>query len=110
MGNDDISKESKASHLKLLTKDNYLSWKRDIKLLLQENNLHGFIDETGRGKKPDEKQPDTVKEKHEKHAVKSRAILINSISEKYRDAACTYTTTKDVWTHLASVFEPSTRS
>uniref|UniRef100_T1IH83 CCHC-type domain-containing protein n=1 Tax=Strigamia maritima TaxID=126957 RepID=T1IH83_STRMM len=76
---------------------------------MQESTLYGFIDETGFGKAPAAGASESVQDKYERQKVKSRAILINSISPEFRHAAAQYETIKKVWEHLKSVFAPSTR-
>uniref|UniRef100_T1J0W2 Uncharacterized protein n=1 Tax=Strigamia maritima TaxID=126957 RepID=T1J0W2_STRMM len=109
MGKDD-GKESKATGIKQLGKHNYITWKRDIQLLLEENDLFVFTDESGTAKEPLAATTEEAKAKYAKRKLRSRAILINSVSEEFRDAAVKHPTTKLVWEHLKQVFEPSSRS
>uniref|UniRef100_T1ISI3 DUF4219 domain-containing protein n=1 Tax=Strigamia maritima TaxID=126957 RepID=T1ISI3_STRMM len=110
MGKETFPKESKAAGMKLLTRKNYETWKLNIQLLLEENASFGFVDETGLGKEPPATASETEKDKYIQRKIKSRAILINSISEEFRQAAAKHATTKAVWIHLESIFQPSTRS
>uniref|UniRef100_T1J0W8 Endonuclease n=1 Tax=Strigamia maritima TaxID=126957 RepID=T1J0W8_STRMM len=109
MGKDD-GKETKATGIKQLSKNNYITWKRDIQLLLEENDLFVFTDETGTAKEPPATATEEAKAKYAKRKLRSCAILINSVFEEFRDAAVKHATTKLVWEHLKQVFEPSSRS
>uniref|UniRef100_T1JAE4 CCHC-type domain-containing protein n=1 Tax=Strigamia maritima TaxID=126957 RepID=T1JAE4_STRMM len=88
MPKDKVGKESKASHMQLLIRDNYEEWQLSIQLLLHKSVLYGFTDETKFGKRP----------------VGAAAI------ESFRHAAAKFDTTKEVWEHIKTVFASSTRS
>uniref|UniRef100_T1IMQ4 DUF4219 domain-containing protein n=1 Tax=Strigamia maritima TaxID=126957 RepID=T1IMQ4_STRMM len=101
---------SAANRIELLDKNNYDSWKLNIKLLLEEFDLYCFTDNTGSATPLAAGAKDEEVKKFNKRKLKSRAILIQSIAERHRRAADKHPTTKEVWDHLRSVFEPSSRA
>ena len=61
---------------KLEDADNFRAWKYRVMLILEENNLEGFIEED-----IPELEEDEAKAKHKKSLVKAKRIIANSIKD-----------------------------
>ena len=54
--------------------DNFRAWKYRVMLILEENDLEGFIEE-----EVAELEGDEAKEKNKKNLVKTKSIIVDSI-------------------------------
>ena len=61
---------------KLEGADNFRAWKYRVMLILEENNLEGFIEED-----IPEPEGDEAKAKHKKSMVKAKRIIADSIKD-----------------------------
>uniref|UniRef100_T1IRY0 DUF4219 domain-containing protein n=1 Tax=Strigamia maritima TaxID=126957 RepID=T1IRY0_STRMM len=95
---------SAANRIELLDKNNYDSWKLNIKLLLEEFDLYCYTDNTGSA------TPLAAGAKDEEVKKFNKRKLAPYRSRRHRRAADKHPTTKEVWDHLRSVFEPSSRA
>ena len=67
---------------KLEAVDNFRAWKYRVMLILEENDLEGFIEED-----IPEPEGDEAKAKHKKSMVKAKRIIANSIKRPF-DPSC----------------------
>ena len=80
--------------------ENFEAWKYRIMLILEENDLEGFIKEEVA--KPEE---DEAKAKHKKDMIKAKRIIVDSIKDHLIPHVSSRRTPKEMFKALSSLFE-----
>ena len=80
--------------------ENFRAWKYRIMLILEENDLEGYIKEEVK-----ELERDEAKTKHKKDTIKSKRIIANSIKDHLIPQVSLKNTPKEMFDALTSLFE-----
>ena len=79
---------------------NFRAWKYRIMLILEDNDLEGFIKKEVAKQKGDEE-----KEKHKKDVIKDKWIIADSIKDRLIPRVSSRRTPKEMFDSLCSLFE-----
>ena len=85
---------------KLEGADNFRAWKYRVMLILEENNLEGFIEED-----IPELEEDEAKAKHKKSLVKAKRIIADSIKDHLIPHVSSLKTPKQMFDALSRLYE-----
>ena len=85
---------------KLEGADNFRAWKYRVMLILEENDMEGFIEEDILEPKEDEAQ-----EKHKKSLVKTKRIIVDSIKDHLIPHVSLLKTPKQMFDALSHMYE-----
>ena len=85
---------------KLESVDNFRTWKHRVMLILEENNLEGFIEED-----IPEPEEDKAKAKHKKSLVKGKRIIAVSIKDHLIPHVSSLKTPKQMFDALSRLYE-----
>ena len=85
---------------KLESVENFRAWKYRIMLILEENDLEGFIKE-----KVAEPEGDEAKAKHKKDMIKAKRIIVDSIKDNLIPQVSSRITPKEMFDALSNLFE-----
>ena len=85
---------------KLEGADNFQAWKYRVMLILEENDLEGFIE----ADIPDPKEEE-AKAKHKKSVVKAKRIIANSIKDNMIPHVSSLKTPKQMFDALSRLYE-----
>ena len=85
---------------KLEGAENFIAWKYQIMLILEENDLKGFIKEEV--VEPEEAK---AKSKHKKDIIKAKRIVSDSIKDNLIPQVSSSTTRKEMLYALSTLFE-----
>jgi hypothetical protein len=80
--------------------DNFRAWKYRVMLILEENDLEGFVKEEV--PKPEE---DVAKEKYKKNLIKAKRIIVDSIKDHLIPHVSSLTTPKKMFDALSQLYE-----
>ena len=83
--------------------DNFLAWKYQISLILEENDLDQYI-----SKEVPEQEGDEAKATHKKNLVKAKRIIADSIKDHLIPHVSSFKTPKEVYDALTKMFEGKT--
>jgi hypothetical protein len=76
--------------------DNFRAWKYRVMLILEENDLEGFIEE-----EVAEPEGDEAKEKYKKNLVKAKRIIVDSIKDHLIPHVSSLNTLKQIFNSLS---------
>ena len=80
--------------------ENFRAWKYQIMLILEENDLEGFIKE-----EVAEPEGDEVKAKHNKDMIKAKIIIADSIKDNLNSQVSSRRIPKEMFDALSNLFE-----
>ena len=80
--------------------ENFKAWKYWIMLILEENDLEGFIMEEFH-----DREGDGAKAKHKKDIIKAKIIIVNSIKDNLISQVSSRRTPKEMFDSLSNLFE-----
>jgi hypothetical protein len=80
--------------------DNFRAWKYRVMLILEENDLEGFIEE-----EVQEPEGDEAKAKHKKNLVKAKRIIADSIKDHLIPHVSSLKTPKQMFDALSRLYE-----
>ena len=80
--------------------DNFRAWKYRVMLILEENDLEGFVKEEG-----PELEEDVAKEKHKKNLVKAKRIIAYYIKDHLIPHVSSLKTPKQMFDALSRLYE-----
>ena len=80
--------------------ENFRAWKNRIMLILEENDLEGFIKE-----EVAEPREDEAKDKHKKDMIKDKTILAEYIKDNLISQLSPRRTPKEMFDALSNLFE-----
>ena len=85
---------------KLEGADNFRAWKYRVMLILEENDLEGFIEED-----IPEPEEDEAKAKHKKSLIKAKRIIADSIKDHLITHVSSLRTPKQMFDALSCLYE-----
>uniref|UniRef100_T1ILJ6 Endonuclease n=1 Tax=Strigamia maritima TaxID=126957 RepID=T1ILJ6_STRMM len=97
--------KSATTGIKKLDKINYEKWKMNIQFLMEEYQQWGFHE--GTETQPPVGSSDIVVANYNKRKAKARVFLCNSVVDRLKPSLLKLPTCKEVWDHLAKLFEPT---